>query len=87
VHQPVRRMTVGTQEVVFLKGGRIRVDLYDLERAQIASRVLSPGDTILFAGGSHGIAVLETATMVEVKNGSYIEGADKCQFQSDSGRA
>jgi hypothetical protein len=31
-------------------------------------------------GAGHGIEVLEEATLVEVKNGPFIEGADKGRF-------
>jgi len=83
VHHPVRRETVGTQEALFIRSGRIRVDLYGLERSYLESRELSDGDVVLFASGGHGITVLESATIVEVKNGPYVEGADKGLFASE----
>ncbi|MEQ1727505.1 MAG: hypothetical protein ABL982_03915 [Vicinamibacterales bacterium] len=80
IHNPVERHTVGTQEVLFIKEGRIRVDFYSFEQEYLESRELGPGDYILLAGAGHGIEVLETATIVEVKNGPYVEGADKGRF-------
>lgn len=79
-HNPVNRHTVGTQEVLFLKRGRIRVDFYTFDQAYVESRELTAGDLILLAGAGHGIDVLEEATIVEVKNGPFIEGADKGRF-------
>jgi hypothetical protein len=81
VHNPVHRHTIGTQEVLFVKGGVIRIDFYSYDKVYLESRKLSAGDAVLMAGGGHGITVLETATMIEVKNGPYIE--DKERFQEN----
>ena len=80
-HNPVHRNTVGTQEVLFVKSGVIRVDFYSFDEFYLESRELSFGDIILLAGAGHGIEVLQDATIVEVKNGPYIEGADKGRFE------
>jgi hypothetical protein len=80
-HNLVRRETYGTQEVLFIKKGRVRVDFYSYEQQYLESRELSAGDLILLAGAGHGIKVLEEATIVEVKNGPFIEGADKGRFE------
>lgn len=80
IHNPVQRHTVGTQEVLFIKGGRIRIDFYSFAQVYLESRELGPGDFILLAGAGHGIEILEEATIVEVKNGPFIEGADKGRF-------
>jgi len=85
VHNPVERHTIGTQEVLFIKNGRIRIDFYSFERAYIESRELGTGDIILLAGAGHGVEVLEEATIVEIKNGPYIEGADKGRFEGRKG--
>jgi len=81
VHNPVERHTVGTQEVLFLKAGRIRIDFYSFAQAYLESRELEAGDIILLAGAGHGVEVLEEATIVEIKNGPYVEGADKGRFE------
>lgn len=80
IHNPVERHTVGTQEVLFIKKGIIRVDFYAFDQRYLESRILSQGDLILLAGAGHGVEVLEDATIVEVKNGPFIEGADKGRF-------
>lgn len=81
IHNPVRRETIGTQEVLFIKEGRIEVDFYSFDRVYIDRRVLSAGDLVLLAGAGHGITVLEAATIVEVKNGPFVDGADKGRFE------
>lgn len=80
IHKPVRRETVGTQEVLFIKSGRILIRFFDFDERMITSREVGAGDVILLAAAGHGITVLETATIVEVKNGPFIEGADKGRF-------
>lgn len=81
IHNPVRRETYGTQEVLFIKEGRILIDFYSYEHIYLESRELSAGDIILLCGAGHGITMLEPTKMIEVKNGPFIEGADKGRFE------
>jgi len=81
IHNPIERHCVGTQEVLFIKSGKIRIDFYSFDKVYLESRELAAGDIILLAGAGHGIEVLEETTLVEVKNGPYIEGFDKGRFE------
>jgi hypothetical protein len=81
IHNPVERHTVGTQEVLFIKKGKIRIDFYSYEQVYLDSRTLTEGDVIFLIGAGHGIDILEPAEIFEVKNGPYIEGADKGRFE------
>jgi len=67
VHNPVPREVHYTQEVLFIKSGKVRVDFYSNEQEFIESRVLETGDTILLATGGHGFEMLEESEMIEVK--------------------
>lgn len=80
VHNPVPRQVLLTQEVLFIKRGKLRVDFYDDERTYLESRTLEAGDTILLAGGGHGFEVLEELEMIEVKQGPYAGDRDKTRF-------
>lgn len=80
VHNPVQREVFFTQEVLFLKKGRLRVDFYDQQRTYITSRILEAGDVILLAAGGHGFEALEEIEMIEVKQGPYAGDADKTRF-------
>ncbi|MFB1490576.1 MULTISPECIES: hypothetical protein [unclassified Thiocapsa] len=80
-HNPVPREVVYTQEVLFIRSGRLRVDFYDDERNWIESRELGPGDVILLAAGGHGFEVLDEAEIIEVKQGPYAGDRDKTRFQ------
>lgn len=80
VHNLVHRNVVLTQEVLFIKKGRIRVDFYDDYKDYLESRILEAGDTILLTSGGHGFKVLEEVEMIEVKQGPYSGDKDKTRF-------
>lgn len=81
VHNPVTRSVQYTQEVLFIKRGRLRVDFYDNDQTYIESRILQAGDVILLATGGHGFEVLEEIEMIEVKQGPYAGDRDKTRFE------
>ena len=81
VHNPVPREVVFTQEVLFLRRGKLRVDFYDDCRDYLESRILEEGDVILLASGGHGFEVLEEIEMIEVKQGPYAGDQDKTRFE------
>lgn len=83
VHNPVKREVQHTREVLFIKSGRVRVDLYDDARSYVQSLVLEAGDVILLASGGHGFEMLEQCEMVEVKQGPHVGEADKTRFDPD----
>jgi hypothetical protein len=80
VHNPVPREVQFTQEVLFIRKGRLRVDFYDADQRYLESRVLGPGDVILLIQGGHGFEVLEEVEMIEVKQGPYVGEQDKTRF-------
>ena len=80
VHNPVPREVTYTQEVLFIKKGKLRVDFYSDPKQYIESRILNAGDVILLIQGGHGFEVLEEIEMVEVKQGPYIGEIDKTRF-------
>jgi hypothetical protein len=80
VHNPVSRNVHYTQEVLFIKRGKLRVDFYDDSQKYLESRILEEGDVILLATGGHGFEVLEEIEMIEVKQGPYAGDQDKTRF-------
>ena len=82
IHNSVSREIMLTQEVLFIKSGKVRVDLYDDHKKYYESRILNPGDIILLANSGHGITVLEESEMIEVKQGPYLEKDDKVRFDA-----
>lgn len=81
VHNPVSRHVELTQEVLFIKSGKVRVDFYDQDKTYFESRVLNAGDVILLAQGGHGFTMLEESEIIEVKQGPYAGDKDKTRFK------
>jgi mannose-6-phosphate isomerase-like protein (cupin superfamily) len=84
VHNLVSREVHYTQEVLFIKKGKLRVDFYDEKKNYLESRILESGDVILLATGGHGFEVLEDIIMIEVKQGPYAGDLDKTRFSGIS---
>lgn len=80
IHNPAPREVHYTQEVLFLKKGKLRVDFYDKQQNYLTSRIIEAGDVILLATGGHGFEVLEEIEMIEVKQGPYAGEQDKTRF-------
>jgi mannose-6-phosphate isomerase-like protein (cupin superfamily) len=80
VHNPVSRSVAYSQETLFIKRGRLRVDFFDEQQIYVDSRELKAGDVILLVKGGHGFEVLEELEMIEVKQGPYVGDQDKTRF-------
>lgn len=80
-HNLVPREVNLTQEVLFIKSGRVRVDFYDDAQQYFKSVVISAGDIILLANGGHGFKMLEQSEIIEVKQGPYCGEMDKVRFE------
>jgi len=80
IHEPISRTLIGTQEVLYIRKGRIRVDFYESDRTYVSSVILEAGDLMLLNTGGHGFEVLEDIDMIEIKQGPFAEGRDKTRF-------
>lgn len=80
-HNLVERKVDLTQEVLFVRCGKVRVDFYDDVQQYLESRIVSTGDVVMLAHGGHGFKVLERAEMIEVKQGPYCGERDKVRFE------
>ncbi len=80
IHNPVPREVEYTQEILFIKSGKLRVAFYDMEQKYLESHILSQHDVILLIKGGHGFEVLEEIEMFEVKQGPYVGENDKTRF-------
>lgn len=81
LHKQVARQITVTEEVLFIKSGRLRIDFYDENKTYLESRLLEKGDVILLASGGHGFEMLEPAEIIEVKQGPYLGDQDKQRFE------
>lgn len=80
IHNEVHRDIIYTQEVLFIKSGKLRVDFYSEQKDYLESRTLEAGDVILLITGGHGFEVIEEVEMFEVKQGPYLGDGDKTKF-------
>jgi mannose-6-phosphate isomerase-like protein (cupin superfamily) len=81
VHNLALREVHYTNEVLFIKSGKVRVDFYGVDQQYRESRVLETGDIILLIVGGHGFEMLEASEIVEVKQGPYVGEHDKIRFE------
>ena len=81
VHNKVQREVYYTQEVLFIKKGKVKIDFYDDARKHVGTRVLETGDVIMLASGGHGFEMLEQTEMIEVKQGPFAGDHDKTRFE------
>jgi len=83
VHNSVPREVEYTQEVLFIRKGKVRVDFFDNEQNYLESSILGENDVILLAHGGHGFEILEETEMIEVKQGPYAGEKDKTRFDAN----
>ncbi len=89
-HKKVQREIEFTQEVLFIRKGKIAVNFYTLKKEFLITRELSTGDVVFLCSGGHGFRILEDTEMIEVKQGPYSgQEGDKVIFEGiehDSGK-
>lgn len=84
-HNACRRDISLTQETLFVKKGKLKVNFYDDNKDYFDNRILEGGDVILLASGGHGFEILEDVDMIEVKQGPYISDDYKNTFKGIEG--
>lgn len=80
IHLQVERRASFTQEVLYVRKGRVRVDFYRDDESYVESREIAVGDVILLSTGGHGFEMIEESELIEVKQGPYLD--DKRRFTS-----
>jgi len=81
VHKPVPRNVKYTQETLFIRKGKVRINFFDEQKKYLESRILSTGDVILLVSGGHDFEMLEDTEIIEVKQGPYAGEDDKECFE------
>ena len=71
---------MGTSEVLVIKKGRCLIDIYNDDRALVATRELQTGDIMLMVSGGHGFRMLEDTVFLEIKQGPYTGLDEKERF-------
>jgi len=80
IHKCVVRKVEYTNEVLFIKSGKVRVNFYDDKFIFSTSVDLIRGDVILLTLNGHGFEMLEDSEIIEVKQGPFAGENDKVRF-------
>jgi hypothetical protein len=80
IHKTVDRQNCSSSEALYVREGRLEIDIFDQNRRLLATRELHAGDFVLMVSGGHGFRVLEATILLEVKLGPYAGAADKELF-------
>jgi mannose-6-phosphate isomerase-like protein (cupin superfamily) len=80
-HKQIEKKVSLIGEVLIIREGKLRVDLYDDDRNYLESFILGAGDIVVLPGyGGHGFKVIEKLNMVEIKQGPYNGALDKVRY-------
>lgn len=77
VHEKKTRTITDLPETLFIRRGRVRLDILRPDGSLVSDCELGAGDVVLLLRGGHGLTILEDADIVEVKQGPYMGGTDK----------
>jgi hypothetical protein len=73
IHNEVKREVLWTQEVLFVRSGKLRANIFDTGETKVAELEVNAGDVIILLRGGHGYEIIEDGTqVVEIKNGPYV---------------
>ena len=72
-HPKQKKIVYDTNEVLFIKNGKIRIDFFEEKNLEkkLKSKILYKGDIVHILKGGHGFKVLNDVEMVEIKQGPY----------------
>lgn len=79
-HPPIARSIKFTQEVIFVKSGKVRVDFYDGKKKYVESRIIQRGDVLFLASGGHGFEFIQDGELIEVKQGPFLKKMQSNKF-------
>ena len=83
IHNHVARDVSLTQEVLFIKSGLVKMNIYTKEKNFLIKKILNKGDCVLLASGGHSFEMLEESEIIEVKTGPHMGDSDKTRFEID----
>jgi hypothetical protein len=73
IHNEVKREVLWTQEVLFVRSGKLKANIFDTSEKKVAELEVNAGDVIILLQGGHGYDILQDGTQVlEIKNGPYL---------------
>tara|TARA_B110000008_G_C16544604_1_gene393771 strand:- start:63 stop:482 length:420 start_codon:yes stop_codon:yes gene_type:complete len=81
IHKKIKKEIKFTQEVLFIRSGKVKVDFFNEKKKFIRSKILKEGDIILLSKGGHGFKIIKECEIIEVKQGPYDPKSDKIRFK------
>lgn len=88
VHRPHVRTVERTQEVLFVRAGKMLLTLYTSRGDRITEVMLGSGDAVVLLGGGHALEVFgpDRAEIFEVKSGPYAGNREADKYELKEGR-
>ena len=80
-HKKYLRKVSRTSEVLIIQKGILRTDFYNSKKKYMFSKTLKEGDIIFLHESHHGFKVIKDCSIIEIKQGPYIQLADKVLFK------
>ncbi len=84
IHKIVERSVTSTQEVYYIRSGKVRMLLFNTKQVHIAERILHKGDVILLADCCYGMEVLEDSTLLQVIQGPLLQCNEVTKVKAES---
>ncbi len=73
IHKDYPRTVNRTQEMTYVKQGKMKVFLFDENKRPLKEFILNQGDLAVYGYGGHGYEIMEDNTqIIETKNGPFI---------------
>jgi len=72
-HAPLKRSTNNLQECLIVKKGKVKIDLYALDKKKFKSIFLKEGELFILLNGGLSVEFIDDAEVYEVKNGPFKE--------------
>jgi len=70
-HHPIERNIYGTQEMMYIEKGRVKIRFLTEIGEIIEEHILEHGDLAILLRGGHGFVFLEDSKVIYVKQGPY----------------
>lgn len=80
VHNKIERIISFTEEILFVRNGKVRVDFYKSDKEYLESYFVYGGDIVVLKSGGHGFKFYEDSEIFEVKQGPYLKEQDKIRY-------
>jgi hypothetical protein len=80
IHKTIHRKLDRTEEVLIVRKGRCKIELYDEQKEFVTREELSKGDFVILVAGGHGFEIIKDTVLLEIKQGPYTGLVEKERF-------